>query len=317
VKLDVIIATHNRAALLARLLDSLRAADRPPELYVRVIVVDNHSTDNTREIVLSTAPVLGAHPVYLYEPALGKTIALNRALKSVDADLVGFLDDDEEVDRKWLTTIWRAFQDPSVDFISGPYRPNWGAAPPPWLPKAYPAIVGWIDPGDHVLKYGENYDGIMMGGNAIVRRAMIDRVGPYNVDLGRTGGRLTTGEDADYHDRLMAAGARGYYLPDLVIYHYVPPERLTKRYHRQWCFYRGISLAHIDRVRRQQVRHLFGIPRYLFGEAAHGLVNLARAACRRTLDSEHAFSSELRLWDLAGFFYGKYFVRPKKRAAAG
>ena len=316
-KLDLIIATHNRAMLLTRLLESLRAAERPPELSVRVIVVDNNSTDGTREAVLSQKAILD-HPVlYVFEAKQGKTAALNRGLKEIEGDLVGFLDDDEEVDKKWLRTIHRAFQDPSIDFISGPYRPNWGAEPPKWLPKSYPAVIGWIDPGNHVLKYGDDYDGIMMGGNAIVRRAFIDRVGPFNLDLGRTAERLTTGEDADYHERLVAAGARGYYLPDLVIYHYIPPERLTKRYHRRWCFYRGISLAHIDRARRQPVRYFLGVPRYLFGDAARGVLTLARAAGQRALDSEHAFSSELRLWDLAGFLYGKYFVRPPRRAAAG
>ena len=107
-----------------------------------------------------------------------------------------------------------------------------------------------------------------------------------------------------------AAGARGYYIPQLIIYHHIPRERLTKRYHRRWCFYRGISLAQLDRERPEPVTHLCGVPRYLFGKAGRSMLNLARALCSRHPDPERIFSSELPLWDLAGFIYGKYFVRP-------
>ncbi len=307
--LDIVVPTRNRAASLVRLLDSLREATPPRDLSLRVIVVDNDSSDGTADVVRGYGPIAGRPPTSVHEPALGRSSALNRGLRESDGDLVGFLDDDERVDRGWLGVVADAFRAPDVDFISGPCKPDWGARPPSWLPKAYPAVIGWIESGDRVLKYGDGYDGIMMGGNSIVRRRAIDRVGLFDASLGRSGGTLTTGEDADYHERLMAAGACGYYVPDLIIYHYVPPERLTKRYHRRWCFYRGVSLARIDRARPQPVAYLLGIPRYLVGNAVRAPLDLVRAVCRLEASSEHAFSSELKIWDLAGFMYGKYLTR--------
>jgi glucosyl-dolichyl phosphate glucuronosyltransferase len=309
VRLDVIIPTYNRARLLSRLLDSLRAADRPDDLSVRVIVVDNNSSDDTRRVVESCPPLCGETPVYLHEPTLGQCAARNRGLQLVSGDLVGFLDDDEQVDRRWFATVRELFEDTDVDFISGPYKPAWTVEPPPWLPKAYPAVIGWVDAGDQVLVYGKNYDGIMMGGNAVVRRAFVDAIGSFNTNLGRIGRQLTAGEDADYYQRLLASGARGLYVPRLIIYHHIPKERVTKRYHRRWCFYRGISLAQLDRERPEPVPHLCGVPRYLFGNAGRSTLNLARELCRRRRDPERIFSSELPLWDLAGFAYGKWFVR--------
>jgi glycosyltransferase involved in cell wall biosynthesis len=309
VRLDVIIPTYNRADLLSRLLDSIGAADAADDLSVRVIVVDNRSSDNTRAVVESCPPLFGEKPTYLYEETVGQCAARNRGLQAVSGDLVGFLDDDEQVDRRWFATVRESFEDADVDFISGPYKPAWTVEPPAWLPKAYRAVVGWVDAGDDVLIYGKNYDGIMMGGNAVIRRAFVDAVGPFDTGLGRIGRQLTTGEDADYHQRLLDAGARGVYVPRLVIYHHVPKERVTKRYHRRWCFYRGISLARLDRERPEPVARLGGVPRYLFGNAGRGIVNVARALCSRRRDPERIFSSELSLWDLAGFVYGKYFVR--------
>ena len=45
----VVVVTYNRADLLVRMLDGLAAPDPPPDA---VIVVDNASTDHTRDVLL-------------------------------------------------------------------------------------------------------------------------------------------------------------------------------------------------------------------------------------------------------------------------
>jgi hypothetical protein len=149
-----------------------------------------------------------------------------------------------------------------------------------------------------------------MGGNAVIRRAVLDAVGNYKTSLGRTRTRLLAGEDEDMYRRLLDAGAVGLYIPDLIIYHRVPGERLTKRYFRRWCFWRGVSRGVLDREAPTGAVYLAGVPRWLYGRAARGLVsNVARAARRRSAPAEF-FSNELAVWDLAGFFYGKHLYRP-------
>jgi hypothetical protein len=69
-------------------------------------------------------------------------------------------------------------------------------------------------------------------------------------------------------------------------------------------------------VRPQPVPYAFGVPRYLFGTAARSLLSFIRSGWRRDGDPEKIFTSELPLWDLAGFIYGKYFLRTSKPAAA-
>ena len=128
-----------------------------------------------------------------------------------------------------------------------------------------------------------------------------------NVDALKPLERLLAGEDEDMYRRLLASGARGLYLPDLVIHHYVPPERLTKRYFRRWCFWNGVSHGLIERERRTPVAYLLGVPRYLYGRAARGLLRMARGVFSNT--PAQSFSEELAVWDFAGFFYGKHFYR--------
>lgn len=307
-QLDVVIPTYNRAAMLSRTCESLLAAQQPAGLDVRVTIVDNRSTDDTRAVVESFMPRFAGRLQYVYESKPGRSSALNAGIRATRGDLVGMIDDDEEVDRRWFATIADAFQDPATDFIGGPYVPRWGAEPPTWLGTSYKAAIGWVDGGPDVRAFGAQFDGILMGGNAVVRRSVLQRVGGYAEELGRSSdGRLLSCEDRDMYDRLMAAGAKGFYRPDLVIFHYVPPERLTKSYFRRWCFWHSVSLGVLDRRRREPVPYLLGVPRYMVGMAARGILDTAR----RILRSEPArrFHNELAVWDVVGFFFGKHLYR--------
>ncbi|HJR58574.1 MAG TPA: glycosyltransferase [Vicinamibacterales bacterium] len=306
-RLDVIIPTFNRAPLLRRALESLLTADRPERLDVSVTVVDNRSTDDTRSVVESFEPRFEGRLHYLYEPDPGRSNALNTGIAASRADLVGMIDDDEQVDRGWLLTIAAAFEDPTTDFIGGPYLPVWGGDRPVWLGRAYGSVVGWAECGDTIQQFGPPFEAMLMGGNAVIRRSVLERVGPYAVDLGRTpGGRLLSCEDEDMFARLLLIGARGFYRPDLIIHHYVPPERLTKRYFRRWCFWRGVSLGLLERRRPAPVPHLLGVPRYMVGLAVRGTIDSVRSLFRRG-EAARLFKNELAWWDLAGFVYGRHF----------
>jgi len=309
--LDVILPTFNREALLARTLESLRTARAPANLDVRILVVDNASTDGTRALVQREAVRFGNRLQYLFVPTPGKPHALNAGISATDGDLVGLIDDDEEIDVAWFECIERAFVDSDVDFIGGKCLPRWSAPRPAWLGAAYLGVVGWVDPGPQPRTMDATYPGILMGGNAVIRRRVLERAGPYSTALNRTGARLLGCEDEDMYHRLLALGVRGRYQPDLVIYHHVPAERLTKDYFRRWCFWRGVSLGVMDRARRASVPYLAGVPRYRVGSALRGAMRAIRhlASSRQLSGAAEGFEGELACWDLAGFFWGKHFYR--------
>jgi hypothetical protein len=140
------------------------------------------------------------------------------------------------------------------------------------------------------------------------RRSVYDRVGLYSDKLGRSGTGLLSEEDAEFHRRMMAAGIRGLHVPDLIIYHHIPASRLTRSYHRRWCFWRGVSQGVLDRETQEPVPYAAGIPRYKFGRALRGLALLPRDWLARNRQGQ-TFADELASWDLAGFIYGKHFIR--------
>src|SRR5215213_1612725 len=303
-QLDVVIPTYNRSTLLKKALGSLLSARIPPELTVKIIAVDNNSTDDTKAVIEDFGRRSNGRVSYVFEKKQGRSPALNAGIAAATGDLIGFIDDDEEIDEAWYETILSAFKNNRVDFIGGPYVPRFESEVPEWLPKSHTAVVGIVDGGDKPVPFDKSYPGILMGGNAVFTRETLERVGSYSTSLGRSGTRLLSCEDEDMYQRLMAAGAKGLYLPQLIVYHFIPRERLTKRYHRSWCFWQSVSSAVLDRIRPQQIPYVMGVPRYFYGRALRGMFSLVSV-----WEPESRFSNELSLWELAGFFYGKHFYR--------
>lgn len=304
-RLDVLIPTNNRAALLAGAIGSLLSARVPGGLQVKILVINNGSTDDTRLILDRITASNPGRIEVIHERRRGKSLALNIGIAASKADLIGMIDDDEEVDPQWYEEIYQAFLDPTLEFIGGPYRTQWASPPPPWLPDGYQAVIGSVDSGALAQDFGPAFDGILKGGNAVVKRQTLLRVGPYSEHLGPTGStRLLSCEDEEMYHRLLKAGAKGRYLPSLVVRHHIATDRLTHGYFRRWCFWRGVSRGLMDRSHPMAVKYLAGIPRFLYGRAAAGLFNLA---VRRTSSSPaKRFADELSCWDLAGFFFGRH-----------
>lgn len=306
-RLDVIVPTYNRQDLLPLALNSLFAAEIPAGVDVTVTVVDNNSTDGTRQVIESFRERFGERVQYCFEGQQGRSFALNAGIAATSGDLVGIIDDDEEIDPSWYKTAIAALAPGELDFIGGPYVPRWASDPPDWVPQEYGGVVGWVEGGDKAVPFDRNYPGILMGGNVVFTRSILKRVGPYTTWLGRTDKGLLTGEDEELYGRLLAQGAKGMYLPNLIIHHHVPPERVTKSYFRRWCFWRGVSLGLLGRTRKLPCAYLFGIPRWHYRKALRGLVSTTKHLVVKPKDPAKAFAAELGVWDWLGLLYGRHF----------
>ena len=60
----------------------------------------------------------------------------------------------------------------------------------------------------------------------------------------------------------------------------------------------------MDRAHPMPVRYLAGVPRFLYGAAAHGLTRVAKS--RLGSATQATLSDELKGWDLAGYFWGRH-----------
>lgn len=279
----------------------------PPGLAVRLLIIDNDGETDLAEVHRFIASC-ALEVVVLHELRPGKSSALNAALELCTAEYVAFLDDDEEVEASWFEIAARALAGNQWDFIGGRSLPLWRSTPPEWLPHSCPAVLGIVDSGPVSQPYGPAFPGMLTGGNAIVRLSVLRQLGGFVPELGpsRTH-RLLSGEDEDLYGRLLASGAVGLYLPDLIVWHHIHPDRLHKRYYRSWFFWNGTAKGLLARRRREPVPHLLGAPRYLFGRALRSAFELAQRALR--LDLSRTLDDEAPLWLVSGFLYGRYVYR--------
>jgi glycosyltransferase involved in cell wall biosynthesis len=308
-KFSILIATYNRAAVLADTLASL--ARLQPGAPWEVIVIDNNSPDHTREIVEHAIPSFPVPLRYTFEREQGRSAALNCGFRLAQGDIIVTTDDDVRVEPDWLNTIAAGLESQQCDYVGGRVLPLWGAAPPRWLPKTNGqlwAVIALLDYGAAPIRFGTR---VPLGVNMAMRKSAIDRAGGFDPRIGRKAGTLLGQEVREWCLRAHAAGLSGYYIPDLVVQHLIPADRLTKRYFRRWFYWRGISRAMLyaetglDMERPEQttldfstVPHIAGVPRYMFRSAAKALKDAMVAAISG--DPIASFDRELWLWFFAG-----------------
>ena len=287
----VLICTFNRARDLERTLDSLARLPGNQGFSWDVLVVDNNSTDDTRVVVEDRASRFPVPLTYLFESRQGKSNALNTGMRATGAGIIVFTDDDVEVAPGWLAAAVRPLLDrPDIEYTGGPVRPIWGGERPDWLDERG-NLGGTIavkdhGPGSFVF---EEQRKTPLGVNMAVRRRLVERIGGFRPDLGRNGRSLLGQEQAEFFYRSREVGARGLYVPDMVLDHVVPASRLTRSYFRRWWYWKGISHARVHRmhgstelgVDTRTVPRLFGVPRFVFGNTVRSVRGWARAWVER------------------------------------
>jgi glucosyl-dolichyl phosphate glucuronosyltransferase len=246
-RFSIVIATHNRSALLAGTLESLASMTTPGRW--EAIVVDNASTDDTRAVVARFSRTFPARLTYLAEPVPGKYRAVNRGVLAAVGEIIAATDDDALVGQDWLDRADEGFRRFRCDFVGGPVKPIWGAPPPAWLSETsglHGKIIALQDHGREPREYGCAISW-PLGVNVAYRRDVFERVGLFDPDLGRIAGTLRNQAQREWHLRARTVGVRGYYLPDMQVRHHVPVERLTRAYFRRWCYWHGISRVLLSR----------------------------------------------------------------------
>lgn len=244
-KISAIICTHNREEYLGAAIDSVLQQD----FYsYEVIVVDNASSDRTRELVAErlSDPRLD----YVYEPVMGLSVARNTGAKKARAPILAYLDDDAVATPLWLKTIYNAYQsNDKLAIAGGKVTLLWsdGMMPPKWLSSELAASLGSYDLGDRMVYIQE--PGLTPRGlNYSIRRAFLEQVGGFNINLGRVGKNLLSNEELHMTELALQQGWQVAYLPEALVAHNVAPERLERAWFLQRGWWQGISECYREQL---------------------------------------------------------------------
>lgn len=90
----------------------------PSKIPYEIIVVDNNSTDNSKEIITSYSDI-----IYLEEKRQGASFARNKGIFHSSGEIVIFLDADAYVDKAWLNEILKPFDNKKVGGVGGKICP--------------------------------------------------------------------------------------------------------------------------------------------------------------------------------------------------
>ena len=283
----IVLCTYDRARMLGAALDRLIAQSEDSPAY-EIILVDNNSSDDTR-LVAERYTSSSARPVqYVFEPRQSLVHARNTGIAAARSDIIAFTDDDVCVTEDWVQVIKRTFDaHPEVDGLGGRTLPIWPSDPPAWLTRRH-----WVGPlalqdyGDEPFTVDASRPLCLAGANCAFRKDVFARLGGFSPEFERS-------EDTEFLLRLWRSGGRALYVPDMKVFAAVQPERLTKRYHREWHSNIGRCNARMQLPERTAsdgsvlpevppFARLSGVPRFAVRQLATEALEWFKASARRS-----------------------------------
>jgi glucosyl-dolichyl phosphate glucuronosyltransferase len=257
-KITAIVCTFNRCQSLSKALDSVAAQVLPESVEWEVIVVDNNSSDQTREVAQDYCRRYPRRFRYLLEPQQGKSHALNRGIRETHGDVLAFLDDDVTVESTWLYNVTAPLKDSAWAGVGGRIAPPIDFSPPSWLALEGPYDLGGILALFDKGRKGTELTEAPFGTNMAFRKQIFEKYGLFRTDLGPRPGSEIRGEDTEFGRRVLKGGERLWYEPSAVVHHPVPENRLQKQYFLRFMYDQGRASIR-EKGRKPTIWFLLGI----------------------------------------------------------
>lgn len=192
-KVSFSIPAYNEEAVIGRCLESVLAEIARSGVEAEVVVVNNASTDRTKEVA-ERFP--GVRVVDEYKKGL--THARAAGMRATDGEILANIDADTMLPEGWLATVAEAFErDQKLVALSGPFLYYDLSALDRGLTRVFYFIGYLLYLVNHfVLRAGA----MLQGGNFVIRRGAFERVGGFDTSI------AFYGEDTDVACRLAKVG---------------------------------------------------------------------------------------------------------------
>ena len=242
--LTLIISTRNRAQLLRQTLEKI-SAQKLGEIKWEVIVVDNGSSDGTRDVLVEMQKFLPLE--IMEEPTPGKNRALNKAIKAAKGRLCVFTDDDIIPDPDWLNRLYKGYMRwPETKIFCGPVEPVFPSQYPSWIDAkrykktvemAFVSFAPQCNEGLIVdLPFGPNL--------AIASSVFQDH--SYDPDIGPAGKNYPMGSESELLKRLRDQGESIVFIPEAKVKHVICEQQFQKEWLCKRAFRFGWGKVEIE-----------------------------------------------------------------------
>lgn len=289
-KISVITPTYNRSSWLKATVDSIMSQEVKDQ--VEYIVVDNNSSDDTKEVIHECIKKYHGAPIilkYLYEGKPGINNARNTGIAQSDGDYVIFFDDDIVLEKGGLQAYIDAFKQFPQQLVFGGkiklLRPDFSL--PAWLatsgPYLRPMIVYDLDYGD-VNFVIQGFESMPIGLSMAVKRTAFEKYGVFRTDLGLTKKKLMPGAEYELFLRFSKEINGWVYVADGLVYHPIKKEQACKSYFRKRLF--GVGRVTYRLHPFEAKKRIFGLPLYILGFIVkHGMLALKYAVSAKPMES--------------------------------
>ncbi|HET9495797.1 MAG TPA: glycosyltransferase family 2 protein, partial [Chloroflexia bacterium] len=238
--ISVVIPTHNNAALLSECLQAVQRLDYP-DARLSVVVVDNGSTDRTREMLARRFASVQVVPL---QGNMGFAPACNKGAAAATGEYVAFLNNDAIPDPQWLNALLAALEAGPEGTVCAASRivsrdgseveydgagSNLFAAGRPHSTWGWPDTPEPPGPGSPVL--------FASGGAMLIKRSTFLEVGGFDPEY------FAYFEDVDLGWRLWLLGHAVAYAPDAVVRHIGGATGRRAGAHKRYTLWESNSLA--------------------------------------------------------------------------
>lgn len=268
--LSVIVCTRNRSEEIAECLPGLA---EQAKLFsdVEIIIVDNGSTDNTKEIVEQLSASLEYKFRYIYEPIAGLCQARNRGGNDASGNILAYIDDDERIGQNWISQICAFFRNNTFDSLGGKIEVNIEGKPPLHISNEMMWFFGQSSLGEKakVLTYPQ----YPQGGNFAVKKSAFQAIGGFDTNL------KLYGDETEFFKRFSEQGFSMYYDPKVLVCQSIPANRLKKNELRvksykwgegsatRWMLSNGASFKRVREVTSYTIRTIYmGVKSALYND---------------------------------------------------
>ncbi len=298
--ISVVVCTYNRSRLLKIMLDSLCQQELESSRF-EVIVVDNNSQDDTRQVVEQFQKRL-PQLRYILEMEQGLSNARNRGWREAGGEYVAYVDDDCKASPEWLKRAACVIGEVAPDVFGGPYYAYYLTDKPAWFKDDYGTNV--LTEKARLLNAKE----YLSGGNIFARRQLLGQSGGFAAEMGMKGSRIAYGEETIFQMKVRKdfPDVKIYYDPSVYVYHLVRPEKMRFSWYARNRFASGRDgyLALIGRNSRGDYRFiagLLGVPLIIAFEATLG--GLLRDRKRYPFFENYFYEHVFDRFTTLGFFY--------------